>query len=83
MAPAREALADDDPHPWSRGTLAPGVTIGVGPGSDVTSLSFGVGLDWFAGRGFSLVDGNVRMLGAFTLISLLSGALLFRYVVEE
>ena len=36
-----------------------------------------------AGRSFSAVDGSVKMLGAFTLISLLAGALLFRYVVEE
>ncbi len=55
LAPTREVLADDDPHPWSRGTLAPGVAVGVGRGSsDITRLSFGVGLDWFAGRGFSL-----------------------------
>jgi heme exporter protein B len=51
----------------------------------VPMIVFGAGAteELLAGRGFSLVDGNVRMLGAFTLISLLSGALLFRYVVEE
>jgi hypothetical protein len=53
MATARDAAAEE-PLPWSRGTLAPRAEIGVGPGSDVTSLRFGVGLDWFAGRGFSL-----------------------------
>lgn len=36
-----------------------------------------------AGRPYAEVSGNVRMLGAFTLIALLSGALLFRHVVEE
>ena len=36
-----------------------------------------------AGQEFSMVEGNVRMLGAFTLVSLLAGAILFRHVVEE
>jgi heme exporter protein B len=36
-----------------------------------------------AGRPFPEVAGNVRILGAFTLIALLAGAVLFRYVVEE
>jgi heme exporter protein B len=36
-----------------------------------------------AGRPFQEVAGNVRILGAFTLIALLAGAVLFRYVVEE
>jgi heme exporter protein B len=35
------------------------------------------------GRPFVEVAGNVRILGAFTLIALLAGAVLFRYVVEE
>lgn len=35
------------------------------------------------GRDFSAVDGNVRMLSAFTLVALLAGAILFRHVVEE
>jgi hypothetical protein len=54
LAGAREAVAADEPLPWARDTLAPGVAIGVGPTPDVTSLSFGVGLDYFVGRGFSL-----------------------------
>jgi heme exporter protein B len=36
-----------------------------------------------AGRPFVEVAGNVRLLGAFTLVALVAGALLFRYVVEE
>ena len=36
-----------------------------------------------AGRPFAEVSGNVRLLAAFTLLSLLSGAILFRHVVEE
>jgi heme exporter protein B len=36
-----------------------------------------------AGRPFSAVEGNVRMLAVFTLVSLLAGAILFRHVVEE
>jgi hypothetical protein len=54
IAGPRDAVAADRPLPWSRGTLAPGVALGVGPGSDITSLSFGVGLDYFVSRGFSL-----------------------------
>ena len=47
-------MAADEPLPWSRGTLAPGVAIGVSPDTNLTSLSFGVGLDYYLGRGFSL-----------------------------
>ena len=36
-----------------------------------------------AGRPFGEVAGNVRILGAFTLVALLAGAALFRHVVEE
>jgi len=36
-----------------------------------------------AGRPFAEFEGSVRMLGAFTLMALFAGALLFRYVVEE
>ncbi len=37
----------------------------------------------FAGRPVSEVAGNVRMLGAFAILSLAAGAVLFRHVVEE
>lgn len=36
-----------------------------------------------AGRPFAEVSSNVRMLGAFTLLALFAGAVLFRHVVEE
>jgi heme exporter protein B len=36
-----------------------------------------------AGRPFSEVEGNVRMLGAFALAAVAAGAVLFRYVVED
>lgn len=36
-----------------------------------------------AGRPFSEVEGNVRMLGAFALAAIAVGAVLFRYVVED
>jgi len=36
-----------------------------------------------AGRPLAEVAGNLRMLGAFTLVALLAGAVLFRHVVEE
>jgi heme exporter protein B len=51
----------------------------------VPMIIFGAGAtsELLAGRTFSAVQGDVRMLGAFTLIGLLSGAVLFRYVVEE
>jgi heme exporter protein B len=35
------------------------------------------------GRPWSEVEGGVRVLGAFALISLVAGATLFRYVVED
>ena len=35
------------------------------------------------GRPWAEVGGNVRLLAAFTLVSLLAGAVLFRHVVEE
>jgi hypothetical protein len=53
-AMAARAVAADEPLPWSRGTLAPGVAIGVSPDTNLTSLSIGVGLDYYVGRGFSL-----------------------------
>ena len=37
----------------------------------------------FQGLPVSEVDGNIRMLAAFALVALASGAWLFRYVVEE
>jgi len=37
----------------------------------------------FAGLPVTEVDGNIRMLGAFATVSVFSGAVLFRYVVEE
>lgn len=37
----------------------------------------------FAGRPVSEVAGSVRMLGAFAIISVAAGAVLFRHVVEE
>lgn len=37
----------------------------------------------FQGLPVSEVDGNIRMLGAFALVALASGAGLFRHVVEE
>jgi len=37
----------------------------------------------FAGLPVTEVDGNIRMLGAFAAVSVFSGAVLFRYVVEE
>lgn len=37
----------------------------------------------FAGRPFSEVEGNLRMLGAFALVAVAAGAVLFRFVVEE
>lgn len=36
-----------------------------------------------AGRPFSEVDGNVRMLGAFAFVAVAAGTVLFRYVVED
>jgi heme exporter protein B len=37
----------------------------------------------FAGRPVAGVDGNIRMLGAFSAVALFAGAGLFRFVVEE
>lgn len=36
-----------------------------------------------AGRPWAEVAGNIRMLGAFALVALFAGAVLFRFVVEE
>lgn len=52
--------------------LVPMVIYGVG---STTRL--------MAGRPFAEVEGNVRMLGAFALVALAAGAVLFRYVVED
>ena len=37
----------------------------------------------FAGRPLAEVTGNMRMLAAFSLVVLVAGAFLFRYVIEE
>ena len=37
----------------------------------------------FAGRPVAEVSGNLRMLAAFAIISTISGAVLFRFVIEE
>lgn len=37
----------------------------------------------FAGRPFAEVSGNIRMLAAFSLVFLIAGAWLFRFVIEE
>ncbi len=37
----------------------------------------------FAGRPIAEIAGNIRMLGAFALVALAAGAILFRFVVEE
>ncbi len=52
--------------------LVPMVIYGVG---STTRL--------MTGRPFAEVEGNVRMLGAFALVALAAGAMLFRYVVED
>ncbi len=51
----------------------------------VPMVVFGVGSTGrlIAGRPFSEVEGNVRMLGAFAVGAVAAGAVLFRYVVEE
>jgi heme exporter protein B len=51
----------------------------------VPMVVFGVGATGrlIAGRPFSEVDGNVRMLGAFAFAATAVGAVLFRYVVED
>ena len=50
---ALPASAAEEPLPWSRGTLAPGAAVRVGPAPQVTRLVFGVGLDYFVAKGFS------------------------------
>jgi heme exporter protein B len=51
----------------------------------VPMVIFGVGSTGrlIAGRPFSEVEGNVRMLGAFALVAVAAGAMLFRFVVED
>jgi heme exporter protein B len=51
----------------------------------VPMVVFGAGATGrlMAGRPFSEVEGNVRMLGAFAFAAVAAGAVLFRYVVEE
>jgi heme exporter protein B len=51
----------------------------------VPMVIYGVGATGrlIAGRPFSEVEGNVRMLGAFAVAALAVGAVLFRYVVED
>ena len=51
----------------------------------VPMVVFGVGSmgRLIAGRPFSEVEGNVRMLGAFALGAVAAGAVLFRFVVED
>jgi heme exporter protein B len=51
----------------------------------VPMVVFGVGSTGrlIAGRPFTEVEGNVRMLGAFAFAALAAGAVLFRYVVED
>jgi heme exporter protein B len=51
----------------------------------VPMIVFGVGSTGrlMAGRPFSEVEGNVRMLGAFAFAAVAAGAVLFRFVVEE
>ncbi len=51
----------------------------------VPMVVFGVGSTGrlIAGRPFTEVEGNVRMLGAFAVAAVAAGAVLFRYVVED
>lgn len=51
----------------------------------VPMVIYGVGSTGrlIAGRPFLEVDGNVRMLGAFALVALAAGSVLFRFVVED
>lgn len=51
----------------------------------VPMVVFGAGATGrlIAGRPFSEVEGNVRMLGAFAVAAVAAGSVLFRYVVEE
>jgi hypothetical protein len=50
---AADARAEE-PLPWARGTLAPAAEGRVAPSPEVTRLVFGVGLNYFVARGFSL-----------------------------
>ena len=77
------------------GTLFAAVSAGTSMGETllpilvfpllVPMVIFGVGSTGrlIAGRPFSEVEGNVRMLGAFALAAIAVGAVLFRYVVED
>lgn len=77
------------------GTLFAAVSAGTSMGETllpilvfpllVPMVIFGVGATGrlIAGRPFSEVEGNVRMLGAFALAAIAVGAVLFRYVVED
>ena len=51
----------------------------------VPMVIYGVGSTGrlIAGRPFGEVEGNVKMLGAFALVAMAAGSLLFRYVVED
>ena len=51
----------------------------------VPMVIYGVGamMPLVNGRPITEVEGNVRMLGAFTLAVVAAGAVLFRYVVED
>lgn len=51
----------------------------------VPMVIYGVGamMPLVNGRPITEVEGNVRMLGAFTLAAVAAGAVLFRYVVED
>lgn len=77
------------------GTLFAAVTTGTTMGETllpvlvfpllVPMVIYGVGSTsrLMTGRPFEEVEGNVRMLGAFALVALAAGAVLFRYVVED
>lgn len=77
------------------GTLFAAVSAGTSMGETllpillfpllVPMVIYGVGSTGrlIAGRPFSEVEGNVRMLGAFALVAVAVGAVLFRYVVED
>lgn len=77
------------------GTLFAAVSTGTSMGETllpilvfpllVPMVVYGVGSTGrlIAGRPFAEVEGNVKMLGAFALVALAAGAVLFRYVVED
>lgn len=77
------------------GTLFAAVSTGTSMGETllpilvfpllVPMVIYGVGSTTrlMTGRPFAEVEGNVRMLGAFALVALAAGAMLFRYVVED